>query len=334
MKKSRSRRGLLAAGLLLASQSMLLPSAFAQTGAQAGNWPNRPVRMVVPFPAGGSTDLVARYIAKELSEKLGQQFVVDNRTGASGNIGTDAVAKAAPDGYTIGLVTSGPLVNNKFLFKTMPFDPERDLTPVALVCEIPMVFAANPTNPAKSLTEFVVNAKSPQTAVSVGMPGNGTVGHLTLEALKLQNKLSLNGIPYRGDIPGMTDLLGGSVDAVVGPITAFIPNLRAGKLRGLAVTSAARFPGLPDIPTAKEQGINLNATVWLAVVAPAQLPQSIVQTLNTEINRILNSPQARERLTQQGAVVSTGAPQLIRERIGAEGKFWQQVIQTANVKMN
>lgn len=309
-------------------------SVSAPALAQGGRWPNKPVRLIVPFPAGGSTDLVARYIAQGLSEKLGQQFIVDNRAGAGGNIGTDAVAKAAPDGYTLGLSTSGPLVNNKFLYKSMPFDADKDLSPVALVCEIPLVIMGNPAVPAKNLKEFMQLVKAKPQSYSVGQPGNGTIGHLALEQLSLVSGTKLTMVPYRGDTPAMTDLLGGSIQALSAPITAFIPNLSAGKLSGLAVTSAARYPGLPNIPTAKEQGIDMVATVWFAVVGPAGVPPEIIKTLNTEINNIVGTSYGRAKLQQYGAVVNTGSPDLLRRMMNEDSKKWQKVISTAGVTIN
>ncbi|MBH1963365.1 MAG: tripartite tricarboxylate transporter substrate binding protein [Comamonadaceae bacterium] len=303
--------------------------AFAQS-----NWPNKPVRILVPFPAGGSTDLVARYIAQGLSDKLGQQFIVDNRGGAGGNIGTDAVAKAAPDGYTIGLSTSGPLVNNKFLYKSMPFDADKDLAPIALVCEIPLVIASNPKLPAKNLKEFVQLAKAKPQDYSVGQPGNGTIGHLALEQLSMVTGAKLTTVPYRGDVPAMTDLLGNSIQALSAPITALIPNLSANKLNGLAVTSSARYPGLPNIPTAKEQGIDMVATVWFAVVGPAGTPPAIIEKLNAEINAILATAYGKAKLQQYGAVVNTGSPDLLRKMMNEDSKRWQKVISTAGISLN
>jgi len=258
--KNRFLRQTLFSGLMALS---LLSAWPLQALSQNTPWPSKPVRIVVPFPAGGSTDLVARFIAQGLSDKFGQQFIVDNRAGAGGNIGTDAVAKSQPDGYTIGLSTSGPLVNNKFLYKSMPFDSDKDLSPIALVCEIPLVITSNPTKvSAVNLKEFLRQAKANPQSFTVGQPGNGTIGHLALEQLAIVSKTPLTHIPFRGDTPAMTDLLGGNIQALSAPITAFIPNLSAGKLRGLAVTSSTRYPGLPEIPTAKEQGIDLVATVW------------------------------------------------------------------------
>ncbi|WP_332747851.1 Bug family tripartite tricarboxylate transporter substrate binding protein [Hydrogenophaga sp.] len=302
--------------------------------AQSGNWPAKPVRIVVPFPAGGSTDLVARFIAQGLSEKFGQAFIVDNRGGAGGNIGTDAVAKAAPDGYTIGLSTSGPLVNNKFLYKEMPFNSDKDLAPIALVCEIPLVLTSNPKVPAKNLKEFIQQAKANPDAYTVGQPGNGTIGHLALEQLSLVTDTKLSTVAYRGDTPALTDLLGGSIQALSAPITAFIPNLASGKLHGLAVTSATRYPGLPNIPTAKEQGIDMVATVWFAIVGPAGLSPEIIKSLNTEINNIVSSTYGKAKLQTYGAVVNVGPPTLLRKMMDEDSKKWQKVIATAKVTLN
>lgn len=306
----------------------------APAQAQSTDWPKKPVRIIVPFPAGGSTDMVARYIAQGLSDKLGQQFIIDNRAGAGGNIGTDAVAKAAPDGYTLGLSTSGPLVNNKFLYKSMAFDADKDLAPIALVCEIPLVIASNTKVQAKNLKEFVQLVKAKPLDYSVGQPGNGTIGHLALEQLTMVSGAKFNAIPYRGDTPAMTDLLGGSIQALSAPITAFIPNLSAGKINGLAVTSSARYPGLPNIPTAKEQGIDMVATVWFAVVGPAGMPPEIIKTLNTEINNVVSTSYGRAKLQQYGAVVNTGSPDLLRKMMNEDSKRWQKVITTSGVTIN
>ncbi|MDO9438090.1 tripartite tricarboxylate transporter substrate binding protein [Hydrogenophaga sp.] len=318
----------------LATACLAAGFAASAPALAQGSWPNKPVRLIVPFPAGGSTDVVARFIAQGLSDKFGQSFVVDNRGGAGGNIGTDAVAKAAPDGYTIGLSTSGPLVNNKFLYKDMPFNSDKDLAPIALVCEIPLVIASNPKVPAKNLKEFIQQAKAKPEAYTVGQPGNGTIGHLALEQLSMVTNTKLATVAYRGDTPALTDLLGGSIQGLSAPITAFIPNLASGKLNGLAVTSATRFPGLPNIPTAKEQGIDMVATVWFAVVGPTGMPPDVIKALNAEINNIVNSTYGKAKLQTYGAVVNVGAPDLLRKMINEDSKKWQKVISTANISLN
>ncbi|MFZ9320985.1 MAG: Bug family tripartite tricarboxylate transporter substrate binding protein [Hylemonella sp.] len=318
--------------LFLLSLALLCAPLIAQ--AQSGAWPNRPVKILVPFPAGGSADLLARFIAQGLSEKFNQQFVVDNRSGAGGNIGTDAMAKAVPDGYTIGLSTSGPLVNNKFLYKNMPYDSDKDLTPIALIGEIPLVISSNPKVPARNLNEFLQLARSKPAEYSVGQPGNGTIGHLALEQLSIVSQTKLTIVPFRGDTPAVVDLLSGSIQALATPITALIPNISAGKLNGLAVTSAARYPGLPDIPTAKEQGIDLIATVWFGVVGPAGLPTDVVKSLNNEINTIIGSANGRAKLQTFGAVVNSGPPEMLRTLMREDSVKWQKVISSAKISIN
>jgi tripartite-type tricarboxylate transporter receptor subunit TctC len=318
-------RRMLAVALALAT---FLPSAFA------ADWPAKPITMVVPFPAGGSADAVARMIAQRLGEKLGQSVVVDNRAGAAGNLGTDTVARAQPDGYTIAMSTSGPLANNKFLYKTMPFDPLKDLTPVVAVGEIPMGIAVNPNVKANSLKEFLDDARARPGKLSIANPGNGTIGHLTTELVKSQAKVHALSVPYRGDTPAITDTVGGSVDAIVIPITALIPQLQSGKLKGLAVTSRKRFAGLPNLPTAIEQGVQTEATVWFAVVGPKDLPSPIVDRLNKEINAILATPEAREKLAQFGGSPMGGTPQQLGQLMTNDSAKWKKVIEYARISMD
>ena len=306
----------------------------AAMAADAASYPTKPIRLVVPFPAGGSTDAVARLIGEKLSQSMGQQVVVDNRPGAAGNIGTDQVAKAAPDGYTLALTTSGPLANNKYLYKQMPFDADKDLAPVVLVGEIPLVIVSTDKTPAASLKEFMALAKSAPGKYSVGNPGKGTIGHLAFELWRHNAKVDLLGVPYKGDTPAMADLMGGSIHAIIAPITAFIPQIQGGKMRGLAVTSAKRFAGLPDIPTAREQGVDIDASVWFAVAGPAGMPRPVVDKLNKEINAILSSPEARAKLEQYGAIVGGGSPDKLGSLMRDESAKWKQVVETANIALD
>ena len=301
--------------------------------AQAQAWPAKQIRLVVPFPAGGSTDIVARQIAQHLGVALGQTVVVDNRAGAGGNIGTDLVAKAAPDGYTLGLSTSGPLANNKSLYKTMPFDAERDLTPIALVGEIPLVIVANPGVKARLLKDYVPILKAAPNQNSIGHPGNGTIGHLALEYFKASSQVAPASVPYKGDTPALTDLLGGQIQAVSAPITAFIANIQSGKLVGLAVTSKKRFPGLPQVQTALEQGIDLEATVWFAIVGPAGVPPAIVRRLNQEINKYTNSAEGRAKLAEFGMVESSGDPELLGTLMRSEAAKWKKLVDAARITL-
>jgi tripartite-type tricarboxylate transporter receptor subunit TctC len=320
--ETMQRRTVLAAALALAAQS-----------SRAAPWPARPITLVVPFPPGGSTDAVARLIAQRLGEKLGQQVVVDNRAGAGGNLGTDFVAKAAPDGHTLALSTSGPLANNKHLYKTMPFDAAA-LTPVAAVGEIPLVVAANPALKAASLKQLVEQARAQPGKVTIANPGNGTIGHLTVELLKAQAKIDAVNVPYKGDTPAITDLLGGSVDALCAPLTALIGNIQAGKLNGLAVTSRKRSSQLPQVPTALEQGIDIDATVWMAIVGPGGLPAPVVERLNEAVNTILATPEARAKLAQYGAEPLGGTPRQLAELMAHEGAKWKRVIESARITMD
>jgi len=317
-------RRIAAAALALAAS---LPSAFA------ADWPARPITMIVPFPAGGSADAVARLVALRLGEKLGQQVVVDNRAGAGGNVGTDAVVRAPGDGYTIALSTSGPLANNKFLYKNMSFDAQKDLAPVVAIGEIPMGVAVNPRMKADTLKAFLDQAREQPGKVSVGNPGNGTIGHLTTELLAAQGKVQVLAVPYKGDAPAITDVVGGAIDAVVMPITAMLPQLQAGKLKALAVTSRQRFAGLPNVPTAAEQGLPLQSTVWFAVVGPRKLPVPIVQRLNKEINAILATPEARAKLAQFGGSPLGGTPEQLARLMTNDAAKWQKVIEDARITL-
>lgn len=302
--------------------------------AFAADWPAKPITMVVPFPAGGSTDVLARLIAQQLGPKLGQSVVVENRAGAGGNLGTDVVVKASADGHTIALSTSGPLANNRFLYKSMPFDPTKDLTPVIAVGEIPMGIAVNPKLGVSNLKELMDRARAQPGKLSIANPGNGTIGHLTAELIKSQAKVFALSVPYRGDTPAMTDVMGGVVDAVSMPITALVPQIQSGKLTALAVTSRQRFAGLPQVPTAIEQGVNAEATVWMAVVGPAGMPQAIVDRLNKEINAILATPEARAKLAQFGAAPMGGTPQQLSQRIASDSANWKKVIETARITLD
>jgi tripartite-type tricarboxylate transporter receptor subunit TctC len=314
----------LAAGAFLALQG---------TAQAQGDWPNKPVRIIAPFAAGGSSDLVARQLSVHLSAHFKQQFIVENRPGAGGNIGVDAVAKAAPDGYTLGVATSGPLANNKWLYKPMPFDSEKDLTPIALVGEIPLVLAVHPSVKASNLKEFVALSKSTQGGLSIAVPGNGTIGHLAVEYLRIHAGANLRPIPYKGDTPALTDAIAGVVNGYSAPVTAARPHIDSGKLKGLAMTAKARFPGLPNVPTAAEQGIDLQATVWNAVVGPAGLSPALVASLNQEINKYVNSAEGREKLASMGLVPIVGTAAQLKELMSTESAKWKVVVETAKITM-
>lgn len=313
-----------AAGLFL-----ILPG----TGHAQHDWPTKPVRIIASFAPGGSSDLVARQVAQHLSAHYGQQFIVENRAGAGGNIGVDAVAKATPDGYTLGLATSGPLANNKSLYDPMPFDPEKDLTPVALVGEIPLLIAVNPSVKATNLSQLVALSKSGSQALAIANPGNGTIGHLAVESLRISSGANFQSIPYKGDAPAMAGVLSGSVAGVSAPVTSLIPQIQAGKIVALAVAAKTRFAGLPNVPTANEQGIKLEATVWSAMVGPAGLPEAVVASLNREINNYTRSPEGKAKLASLGMTPLAGTPAQLREQMGSEAAKWKRVVEAARISI-
>jgi tripartite-type tricarboxylate transporter receptor subunit TctC len=298
------------------------------------DWPNKPVRIIASFAAGGSSDLVARQLALHLSSRFGQTFIVENRAGAGGNIGMDFVAKAAPDGYTIGLGTSGPLANNKSLYASMPFDPSKDLTPIALVGEIPLVIAVNPGVKASNLSEFVAASKAAPNPFLVAHPGNGTIGHLATEFLRVKSSANLRSVPYKGDTPAMNDAIAGTVEAVAAPVTSQIAQVQGGRLKALAITAKTRFAGLPNVPTANELGIPLEATVWSAVVAPAGLPRNIITSLNQEINKYTASAEGKAKLASLGMTALSGTPAQLSELMASESAKWKQVVESAKISLD
>ncbi|MDB5964816.1 MAG: tripartite tricarboxylate transporter substrate binding protein [Polaromonas sp.] len=308
---------------------------FALHGAvQAqSDWPNKPVRIVASFAPGGSSDLVARQLALHLSTRYGQQFIVENRPGAGGNIGVTFVARAPADGYTLGLATSGPLANNKSLYNPMPYDADKDLSPIALVGEIPLVIAVNPNVRASTLGELVALSKTGTNVLSISHPGNGTIGHLAIEYLRINGGARLLSIPYKGDSPAMTDAISGQVNGVSAPVTSLIPNIQGGKLKALAVMSKARFAGLPNVPTANEQGINLEATVWSAMVGPAGLSKAIIASLNTEINKYTTSAEGKAKLASLGVTPLAGTPAQLSSLMTTEARKWKQVVQSAKISV-
>lgn len=297
-------------------------------------WPTKPVRMIAPFPAGGATDTIGRFLGQRLGAKFGQPFIVENRAGAAGNIGTNAVATSAPDGYTLGLPSSGPLITNKFIYKDMPYDAEKNLTPIAGMGEIPLVFVVNPSLPVKNLKELIELARANPGKYSMGNPGRGLPGHLTVELMKMNNRIDLLSVSYKGDAPALTDMLGGTIHSHCSPVTAFITNIQAGKLRAVAVTSKVRLAALPNVPTALEQGIDLDTAIQYAMVGPAGLPRPIVDKLNAEVNKVFDSPEGRAKLAEFGALPMIGTPEQLGALMKSEGAKWKRVIETTNVKVD
>jgi tripartite-type tricarboxylate transporter receptor subunit TctC len=312
--------------------TLLAAIVFCCTAA-AQSYPNRPIRYVVSFPPGGSADLISRAIAPRLSERLGQPVVVENRPGAGGMIGVDAVAKAPPDGYTIGLAAAGALSSNISLYPSMPFHPEKDLAPVSTLAMIPFFLIAHPSQPG-TLKEVIAKAKSAPGALSYGHGGNGSTMHLSGELLNMLAGTKLLAVPYKGSGPVAADVLGGQVPLGVVDVPSTIANVRAGKVRALAVTSKRRVSAAPDVPTFEEAGVpGYEAIGWFGVVAPAATPAPIIERLNAEIRSALEVPDIRSRALDAGTEPFTNTPQEFAALIREETKKWAEVIKAGGIKL-
>jgi tripartite-type tricarboxylate transporter receptor subunit TctC len=320
------RRHVLAAALAAAA-----PSVFAQA---AGGWPARPVRLVVPFPPGGGTDATSRLIAEKFTSLLGWTMVVDNKPGAGGNIGIDIVAKAAPDGYTIGMGQAANLAINPALYARMPFDPLKDITPIVSVAEQPVVLVVRQDSPLKTLADFVAAAKANPGTLGVAQAGNGTVGHLAGEMLERRAGVQVLQVPYKGAGPAMNDLFGGQVPTYIGNTVSVMSQLSAGRIRALAVTSAQRISALPNVPTVAEQGYpGFAATTWLGLVGPAGMPADVVAKINAEAVKILARPDVKDKLAAEGSEATPGTPQQFAAYIRAEHAKWGALIREANIRI-
>ncbi len=320
-----SRRALIAAAAMI----VLAPAA-----AMAQAWPSRPVTMIVPFPAGGPADVLARVLAGNLSKQFGQQVVVDNRTGAGGNIGGAAVAKAAPDGYTILFGTPGPLANNKIMYKKPAYDPQKDLAPVVLIAKSPLIIVANPKTPAKNLKELIAYAKANPGKLNIGVPGNGTLGHITSELVQKSAGAKMTNVPYRGTAPLMNDLLSGQLNGGMDFMTTYVPLVKAGKLRALAVTSTKRSDLLPDVPTAQEQGIpGFEATAWYGIAAPAGTPAAVIDKINAATNKFLQSKEGQATMAKFGMQAAGGNPEALKDFVASELAKWGPIVKAANIAL-
>jgi tripartite-type tricarboxylate transporter receptor subunit TctC len=299
--------------------------------AQAQAYPARPVRIIVPVPAGGALDIMARLIGQWLSEHMGQPFVVENRPGAGTNIGIEAAVRAPADGYTL-LLIPGSVTVNATLNEKLPFNFIRDIIPVAMLSQLPLVMEVNPALPAKTVAEFVAYAKANPGKVSMASSGVGTPQHITGELFKLMTGVEMLHVPYRGGAPALTDLLGGQVQVMFSPLPESISTIKAGKLRALAVTTAARVPALPDVPTVAETIPDFESSTWQGIGAPQNTPAEIVTELNKQINAALADPKIKERLADLGTAPMPMSPAAFKAMIVAETAKWAKVIREANIK--
>jgi tripartite-type tricarboxylate transporter receptor subunit TctC len=299
--------------------------------ARAQTYPARPIRLIVGTTAGSSPDIIARLIGQSLSERLGQPLIIDNRPGAGTNIGTQAVVNAAPDGYTLLFVPTANAINAT-LYDKLNFNFIRDITPVAGVVRLPLIMAVNPSVPAKTVSEFVSYAKANRGQVNMASAGNGTSLHVAGELFKMMTGVSMLPIPYRGEAPALSDLLGGQVQVIFGTMPASIEYIRAGTLRPLAVTTAVRSEMLPNIPTIGESAPGYEASAWYGIGAPRNTPVEIVEKLNKEVSTILADPKMRAQLADLGGTVLVGSPADFGKLIAEETEKWGKVVKFSGAK--
>ena len=293
----------------------------------------KPIRLIVPFTPGGSTDILARALAPKLSTALGQNVIIDNKPGAGGSLGASDVAKAEPDGNTLLMGHIGTLAVNPAIYPKLAYDPVKSFAPVAWVARVPNVLVVNAAAKARTFKEFIEMARANPGRLTYSSGGNGSAAHITFEYLKLRTKIFMLHIPYRGTAPSVTDLIAGQVDATFTGAPAVLPHVRSGRLRALAVSSAQRIAPLPDVPTVTESGYpGFEADQWYGVVAPAGTPAAVVTRLNVEINKALALPDVMQQLALEGAVPTPGTPQVFAELIKRELPRWAEVVKAGNVK--
>ena len=307
--------------------------AIAPATAAAQNWPSRFATIVVAFPAGGPTDVLARAVAGELADKLGQQFVVENRSGAGGNVGAASVAKAAADGYTFLFATTS-VVNNRFMYRNVTFDADRDFVPILLISKTPIVLVASAATGLKSLDALIAQAKADPGKLNIGTPGHGTAAHIAAESLQKLAGIKLTHVPYRGSAPMIADLLGNQINVVSDLLPTQIPLLKAGKYAGIAVTGSVRSAALPDLPTVAESGFpGFEATSWNALLAPTGTPADVISKVNAIVNAYLESDKGREDLAKFDMQAGGGTPADLKAFMAAEAAKWGPIIKAANITM-
>jgi tripartite-type tricarboxylate transporter receptor subunit TctC len=316
--------------LALLAATTVAGSALAQT---SDAWPSKPIRMIAPFPPASTADVIARVLGQKLGQRLGQQFIVDNRVGASGNIGADAIAKATPDGYTVGVVTSSTHAVAVSLNAKLPYDPIKDFTPVTMIAASPYALVLYPGVPAKDIKELVALAKSKPGVLNYGSAGPASLAHLAGALFARLSDVQLTHVPYKSTAQSVVDLIAGRLDMQFATIAPSLANIRAGQLRALAVTGRKRSETLPEVPTMDEAGVKgYEATLWFALMAPAGLPTGIASRLNKEAVDILNSAEMKETLAQQGFDPDPGTPDTLTAQIRGDIVKWRDVIAQAGIK--
>lgn len=316
--------------LLLAAPALALaPKLRAQAP-----WPDRPLRFIVPFPPGGSTDVLSRVLAERLAAALGQPVIIENRPGAAGNVGVEAIARARPDGYTIGNATIGTLTSHIALYPNLPFNPRTDFTYLADLYEIPNVFVVNPRSGIASVADFIARAKARPGELTFGTPGNGTTGHLGTEFFATQAGIKLTHVPYRTGATAVQDLIAGRIDMMFDNLPTIIGQISGGQIAALAVSTATRWPGLPAVPTMAEAAVpGFDVTSWSGLLAPKGVPDAIAQRLTDEAVKIGADPAFQERWRGMGALATMKGPDVLRARVEREIPRWAEVVRTSGAKL-
>lgn len=313
--------------------TIALAAALAPLASRAQAYPAKPIRYVVPFPPAGATDILARWVAEKMSPALGRPVVVENRSGAAGGVGTELVAKSPPDGYTILMATAAQSISET-LYVRQPFSFARDLAAVALIARVPNVMEVHPSVPARTVKEFIALAKARPGQLNFASSGAGTTLHMSGELFKMMTGADIVHVPYKGSAPAITDLMAGQVSVMWDNLPASWPYIKAGRLRAIAITSAFRYPGLPDLPTVAESGVpGYEASAWFGVVVPAGTPREIIVRLNGEINRAVNLPDMKERFAQQGAIPASGTPEDFAAWIRSEIEKWGKVVKVSGARV-
>ncbi len=320
----------LAAAVVLGSGLLATVPAAAQAA-----YPNKTITIIVPFSAGGTTDILARIVGQALTTELGQTVVVDNRAGAGGNIGGQAAARAPADGYTLFMGTVGTHAINASLYKKMPFDPIKDFAPLTRVANVPNLLVANPAQPFKNVKELIAYGKAHPGQLNFGSSGNGTSIHLSGELFKTMAKVDMQHVPYKGSAPAMTDLLGNQIAIMFDNMPSAIQHVRSGKLRAIAVTTAKRSPELPDVPTIAEAGVpGYEATSWFGLFAPAGTPAAVISKLNTAVVKVLANSEIKKKINEQGAEVYSETPEQFAAFIQKESVKWGKVVRDSGASLD
>ena len=321
--------------LSLASVTTVLLSVAVPAAVYAQTWPTKPVRMIIPFPPGGTTDILARVAAQKLSEALGQQVVPDNRAGAAGNIGTELVAKAPPDGYTLVTAPGSTLTIHPSLYAKLGFDPLKDFAPITILAAVPNLLVVHPSLPARNVKELIALAKAKPGQLNYASTGAGQSTHLSMELFKTMAGVKITHVPYKGSAPAVTDLLGGHVSLMFDNMPSALPHVKAGKLRALAVSSLKRSPSAPEIPPVAESGLpGFEVSVWFGVLAPAATPKPILERLNQVLVKALQAPDVRERLASQGAEPVGNTPEQFTQQMKRDLAKWAKVVKDADIRLD